>query len=403
MAVTAEPNTFNESADFWRYDIGVNVIPADTINKTTNIRWSEYQNKPIPEELYNRWKQEDAFSKGMTIIVGKVWHKGDKRGQYFIFLDADKEVAVLELCTRNGEAITLEKMSQKFLIEQHKDNSEKAHIYLYSPIPFPQKVADSVVGLEVKGLGEHGIAFCFPSIHKNGMPYEIIGTNQPIDLNIEEARGMVQHIDQICIKHGLQYLEKGGFSSSNLTNKLRNIVKALVVDNTIKIPQGQRHMTLISVADSLLFNHLGKGKNKSEEWLKNFFDKINHVLCEPEPLPATEANSIWNSALGFVNRVRKEQNDNHTEGREKDNSKKESQEQQQQSQSSADILVQLATENIQLLFKDQYSIAYALVQVIDHDEVLRVESNKFKRYLSKLFYDNNGNKVINADSVTNAI
>jgi hypothetical protein len=178
----------------------------------------------------------------------------------------------------------------------------------------------------------------------------------------------------------------------------------LLIDTNVKVPQGQRHITLISVADSLLFNHLDKGKKKTEEWLKHFFDKINHLLCVPEPLPDAEVNSIWDSALAFVTRIRQQQNDNQREVREKDNSKKESQEQQQQqSQSSADILVQLATENIQLLFKDQYGTAYALVRVIDHDEVLRVESNKFKRYLSKLFYDNNRNKVINADSVMNAI
>lgn len=28
-----ELEVLNESADFWRYDIGVNVIPADTVNK----------------------------------------------------------------------------------------------------------------------------------------------------------------------------------------------------------------------------------------------------------------------------------------------------------------------------------------------------------------------------------
>jgi hypothetical protein len=30
-------------------------------------------------------------------------------------------------------------LSQKFLVEQHKDNPDKAHIYFYSPIPFPKK------------------------------------------------------------------------------------------------------------------------------------------------------------------------------------------------------------------------------------------------------------------------
>src|SRR5919109_5598458 len=56
-------------------------------------------------------------------------------------------------------------------------------------------------------------------------------------------------------------------------------------------------------------------------------------------------------------------------------------------QSAADILVELATDNAKSLFKDQYGTAYAQVHIADHDEIIRVESNKFKRFLARLFYD----------------
>lgn len=387
----ADLNTeINESADYWRFDIGLNTIPSDTKNKTTNTQWSDYQLQPVPEWLHEHWKQDGAFNKGIAIIPGRVWHKDDKQNLYFIFIDADKQIAIDELCTRNGKRIALQEMAQKFLVEQHADNPEKAHIYFYSPIPFPKKSADTELGLEVKGLGEHGIAFCFPSIHKNGYPYEIIGTNQPVVLTIEQAREMIQHIDQICIKHGVQYLEKGqeDFISSVIVGKLREVVKTLVIDTTIRIPQGQRHVTLISIADSILFRHLGK---KSEKQLKEFFDKINHLLCEPEPLPDSEINSIWDSALDFVQRTKEE-------SKEKEDGNPIS-----PPKSSAEILVELAMKNIGLLFKDQYGTAYALVHIADHDEIARVESNRFKRYLSKLFYDVNGGKIINAEALTNAI
>ena len=71
--------------------------------------------------------------------------------------------------------------------------------------------------------------------------------------------------------------------------------------------------------------------------------------------------------------------------------------------SAADLLVELAIENTSLFFKDQYGTAHAQIHIADHDEIIRVESNKFKRYLAKLFYDKNGNKVVNADAITNAI
>jgi hypothetical protein len=186
--------TINDWADFWRYDIGINIIPADTKNKTTTIRWSEYQDKPIPEWQHEQWKKEGAFNRGIAIILGKVWHNKKRKDLYFIFLDVDKRLAIDELCTRNSRTITLQEMSDRFLVEQHEDNIEKAHIYFYSPIPFPKKSADSALGLEVKGLGEHGIAFCSPSIHKDGKPYEIIGTNQPIVITREQTREMIQHL-----------------------------------------------------------------------------------------------------------------------------------------------------------------------------------------------------------------
>jgi hypothetical protein len=114
LAENTAQSSINESADFWRYDIGVNVIPADTKNR-------------------------------------KAWHREDRKDLYFTFIDADKQNAMEELCTKNEKRITLHEMAQKFLVEQHKDSPEKAHIYMYSPIPFPQKSADSVLGLEVKG------------------------------------------------------------------------------------------------------------------------------------------------------------------------------------------------------------------------------------------------------------
>jgi hypothetical protein len=332
---------------------------------------------------------------GIAIIPGKVWHNENKKNLYFIFIDADTQKAIDELRTRSDRITSLQEMSRKFLVEQHKDSTQKAHIYFYSPILFPKKNADSVLGLEVKGLGEHGIAFCFPSTHKDGMPYEIIGTNQPVTLTLEQARELMQHLNQICIKYGLQYLERDT-SSSNISSKMRNIIKNLVIDTTLKIPQGQRHVTLISAADSLLCRHLGKGKNKSGKWLRDFFENINYQLCESEPLPESEIDSIWNSALEFVTSIR----DKESENKDDYNDSKSA----SHSKSYAETLLQLATENIQLLFKDQYGTAYALIHTLDHNEILKVESDKFKRYLSKLFYDNNeSNKIVNVEAINNVI
>jgi hypothetical protein len=90
------------------------------------------------------------------------------------------------------------------------------------------------------------------------------------------------------------------------------MLKELVMDYTVSIPKGERHVTLISVADSLLIRHLGRGKYTGGK-LKDFFIKMNNELCSPEPLPEHEILSIWNSAINFVKEKRasrKENNDN---------------------------------------------------------------------------------------------
>ena len=61
-------------------------------------------------------------------------------------------------------------------------------------------------------------------------------------------------------------------------------------------PEGQRHITMLSFADSLLINHKNK---KSKEELKTFFFLVNDNVCLP-PLPENEINSIWKSAENFV-------------------------------------------------------------------------------------------------------
>jgi len=194
-------------------------------------------------------------------------------------------------------------MAQKTLVEQHKDNLEKAHMYFYSPMPFPKKGADGVIGIEVKGSGEHGLAFCSPSIHQDGHPYQIIGTTEPVVLNTKQAREMMQHINRICLKYGLEYFEKDSKFS-----RLKPMIQRVIINPTLRIPKGERHLTLLSTADSLLIRHLGKRK-KTEEQLKDFFIQINDRLCDPEPLPENEISTIWKDALDFAKTIKQKTGD----------------------------------------------------------------------------------------------
>lgn len=218
----------NAWADFWYYEKGVNVIPADTQKKKTFMEWKRWQTESIPEELHDQWKKENKFEDGLAIILGRVW-RGEHIGAYLIFIDCDNLKAIEEFCTRNGKTATLKQIAEKFIVEQHLDDTSKAHIFFYSEIPFPKKSSDvNVIGsnnkddllvpaFEVKGEGPHGIAYCTSSMHKNGHRYEIIGTTKPITLIVNQANEMKQHLDSICKRYGLKYLELDNGNGKALT------------------------------------------------------------------------------------------------------------------------------------------------------------------------------------------
>src|SRR5690242_18557448 len=124
-------DNYNSWADFWRYQIGVNIIPADTKNKKPIADWAYYQDNPIPEWQHEKWKSDNIFSKGMEVIAGKVWHRQDKKDYYLVVLDAVKIEAIKEICTRNGRTISLQEIAQITLVEQDKDCLDRAHICFY--------------------------------------------------------------------------------------------------------------------------------------------------------------------------------------------------------------------------------------------------------------------------------
>ena len=115
-------NSINDSADYWYYKIGVNVIPADTKNKQTNENWSQWQDKPIPDELHQQRKKNGEYNKGIALIPGKIW-KGQFKGRYLVAIDLDNKKAIEEFCRDS-----LEELKQKTLVEQHAD-PDKMHIY----------------------------------------------------------------------------------------------------------------------------------------------------------------------------------------------------------------------------------------------------------------------------------
>jgi hypothetical protein len=158
------------------------------------------------------------------------------------------------------------------LIEQRKNALDRGHMFFYSPIEFPRKCSDSVLGLEIKGVKD--LVCVWPSVHETGYQYENVGAAEPSTLTVEEARQLMQHINQVCHRYNVPYLEK-----DTSLERFKPMIKRLVIFYTsIRIPHHERHKTQIPIANSILFNHLGR---KSEDDLKNLLKLIlNYVTLK---------------------------------------------------------------------------------------------------------------------------
>jgi len=293
---------FNNSADFWRYEIGVNVIPANTRNKTTWVIWIDYQDSPISETQHNLWKKQGAFNDGIALIPGKIWHNTQRKEYYLVFVDLDNQKAIDEFrtSTKDGETRTLplQELAEKMIVEQHLDDTGKAHVYFYAKHPYRKKSSDvssrseeidanQVPAFEVKSLGSHGIAFCSESPHKNGSNYQIIGTRDPqVFDNLEE------HIDSICRKYNINYLN--GRDNGNNNNLIP--ISELFKPDTVILEGHNRHQELLRIMESLLRRNeriLDHGK------IKEFAEDWNKEHCRP-PLESKEFEKQWACAQKFI-------------------------------------------------------------------------------------------------------
>jgi P4 family phage/plasmid primase-like protien len=315
MISTTKPNlTVNEFADFWRYNIGVNVIPADTRNKKPLVKWSEYRNKPISEWQHNQWKKSGMFCRGMAIILGRVWHRDERKDYFFLGIDKDNEKAIVEFCSHNGKTITLWELASKTLVEQHLDDPSRAHSYYYTTRPIMGKSSDSIFldginsdlipALEVKSQG-NCLMYCTPSIHVNGTRYEILGTFEPATLNELQTDELELHINSICKKYDIDYL-------SNKNDRLLTPIGDLFQPEYRILEGHNRHEALLRVMESLIFRNrtifsLEKIKDLSRDW--------NNTHCMP-PLDDGEFERQWKSAVKFIekqnrNSSYKQVNQNH--------------------------------------------------------------------------------------------
>lgn len=309
----------NRWADFWRYEAGMNVVPANTMQKLTYVKWGEWENKPIPEELHNEWKAQGAFSAGMAVMLGKVWHKQDLANYYFVGVDADNRKAIEEICSINNKFRSLHEFAQKTLVEQHKDDPNKAHFYFYTTRPIKGKSSDKqnnkladkiaaneIPAIEIKSLGGQGLFFCSPSIHKDGCPYEIRGIKKPYKLDEELTNELEKHFESIFTRYDIPYGE-------GTAGKVLEPIEELFKPDVTIIEGHNRHEALLRAMESLIARNK---KILSPDDIRSIASDWNIRHCLP-PLDDIEFKKQWRCAVEFISKKQTEQelgrNDNNNE------------------------------------------------------------------------------------------
>jgi hypothetical protein len=80
-----------------------------------------------------------------------------------------------------------------------------------------------------------------------------------------------------------------------------------------------------------------------------------------------------------------------------------SQNEEEEDKSLPHILVKLVLENSIRLFKDEFNVPHILVTFQNCPVTLSIDSTKFKRYISKLYYDTFEGRIANTEAINSAV
>ena len=303
--MSPQSTLLNDWANYW-FELGVNVSPADTINKKPIVDWKQWQDKPMSIETFEFYKENGYYNKGIALIPGRLW-RGPFEGKYLVAIDLDNNKAIEEFCRNN-----LEKLKQQTLVEQTA-NPEKMHIYFIVEREIPNKASDKVdvsktakiqaneiPALEVKSNGK-GIMFCSYSPHEKDGNYQIKGTIEP---QVFEAWAIQEQISIICDKFGIPY----GSNNNNSTNYNNNnsdigpSIQELFSPGTKILEGHNRHLGILRVMDSLLIRNMGL---LTSEQIRELAHQRNQELCVP-PLDNKEMDGQWEQSFKWANRKKEE-------------------------------------------------------------------------------------------------
>ena len=170
-----------------------------------------------------------------------------------------------------------------------------------------------------------------------------------------------------------------------------------ISDNSVKLELNSVYHPIVSIRVPLDII-----KSETGGWTL-FINKLKNELKDSgvDPNHITNIHSVLNDNFDLINY----NNNNNTN--DDDEEEDEDEAEDQQKESIPQVLIKLALAN-STLFKDEFNSPHALVKIKDYYDVLSLEGTKFKRYLSKLYYDsedggNNKKNKIAGTEVLNSV
>ncbi len=272
----------NKWADFWRYEIGVNTIPANTKTKTPLVSWTNdsrgnWQTQPIPEEIHKQWKKDNLFKDGLAIICGQVFHNEKYAGLWLNGIDCDDKAGIDAICPSG-----IEQASRGTLVEQH-GNKEKCHVLCYSKQPLKNRsLISDAPKIEIKSMGKN-LLYCAGGIHKDGSLIDIVGTRK---IKVIDSTDLERQLDKI-----LKPFEK---SRTNLISQIIP-VEEKIANLPNKVVGTNKQGDLLSIVTS--FAVRAKGIVTEDDCIKKSVELSRQFV--DEPYDEKKAARIGKSAFAY--------------------------------------------------------------------------------------------------------
>lgn len=280
---------------YWPELADIPIFPANT--KVKEIHYKEWQNEDFSQHSFRARLEAGEYDNGIAIRLGKTMS-----GEFYSFaIDLDGWDAVQVWFGQENTWDKVINTSKKTRVEWHQDKG-RLHILGKCNEPIPSRKIyvvkpDKLNGIEgalIEIRCERQPLFVSPSIHKEGKPYSVLGTEEITILS--NPMSLKGKVDSLC----------GDYMSDQ--DKSAHISWLEDPANYTKLGVGQgRHNALVTLGTSYFYRF-------KDGWSKYTDDQRREKLLEYNskfavPKSEKEFNDVWKWIVDKHRRTRDERHE----------------------------------------------------------------------------------------------